>query len=324
MAAFLCPRPWNIFLIATTLSLSNGASKMTKHDLPNECTETGLQSGSYQVLLPHDESFLIDCMVDGTMFINPGDQGLYHYRRQAGLKMTFKLLKAAQYQSLDDVDRDFKNALTAHNVISAADIAVEEEEGGLIVVGDVDDESAESAAGYDDEASGFEEQITEKGKKTVNMTAQYVVYSVIIIMAIAFSVGISLLIYMWCCRQRGHPMDTGNPIDGEAHSGKEDVSTLGTIDERIPFVDIRSPNTIERAKLNAQINAQTVSIRPRNGTEDENEELLRNQRSNVYDDINGADDAEDGDDMIAHYGSTTAAHPIAARNDGYVIGRNSL
>ena len=96
------------------------------------------------------------------------------------------------------------------------------------------------------------------------------------------------------------------------------------LDARIPFVDIRSPNTIERAKLNAQINAQTVSIRPRNSAEDVNEELLRNQRSNVYDDINGADDAEDGDDMIAHYGSTAAAHPVAARNDGYVIGRNSL
>jgi len=301
---------------------------MRKHALSNECKETGLEAGTYEVLLPNDDSFMVDCMVDGTMYINPGEQGVYHYRRQAGLKMTFKLLQAEQYHELEDVDYEFKNVLSAHNVMSALDgDGIVDDEVGLIVVGDIDDsEDGSDEPGYG-EAGDFESEISEKGKKTVNRTAQYVVYSVIIVMAIAFSVGICLLIYWWCCRQQSASMDTLNPIDGgEVDSGKEDrdVSTLGTIDERVPFVDIRSPNTIERAKQNAYINAQTVSIRSRNGADDENEELLRNQRSSVYDDINGADDAEDGDDMIAHYGSTTASHPIAARNDGYVIGRNSL
>ena len=116
-----------------------------------------------------------------------------------------------------------------------------------------------------------------------------------------------------------------NPIDadGEAQDKEDNVSTLGTIDERVPFVDIRSPNTIERAKRNHYVNAQTVSIRP------EHEELLQNQRSNVYDDINGADEDEDGDDMIAHYGSTASSNPIgkehpAVNNSGYVIRNNVL
>merc|ERR1719273_1840346 len=121
-----------------------------------------------------------------------------------------------------------------------------------------------------------------------------------------------------------------NPIDGGGEPRSvddDDVTTLGTIDEKVPFVDIRSPNTIMRAKKAAELNAQTVSIRSgaRGDDEDnEHEELLQNQRSNVYDDINGADDDEDGDDLIAHYGSTSNSNPIGARNDGYVIGHKSL
>lgn len=258
--------------------------------------------------------------------------------------MKFKLLQAHEYHSMEEVDYEAlpkyygsgkfegvpkpdADTVDAISADESGDNAEEEET--IIIVGDIDDaDSTDADSAYEGEA--IDEDLSEKGKKTVNMTAQYIVYSVIIIMAIAFSIGICLLIYWWCCRAPTSPNDTMNPIgDGEEQEKDDNISTLGTIDERVPFVDIRSPNTIERAKRNHYVNAQTVSIRPAHDRDSEHEELLQNQRSNVYDDINGADEDEDGDDMIAHYGSTSSSYPIgkehpAVNNSGYVIRNNVL
>merc|ERR1712154_18208 len=100
--------------------------------------------------------------------------------------------------------------------------------------------------GSDDPLQAIEDQITEKGKKTVNTTAQYIVYAVIIVMAIAFSVGICLLIYWWCCRQP-QQLSTGDNAIYASTLDKE--NTLDVIDEKAAFMDIRSPNAILRAKM---------------------------------------------------------------------------
>merc|ERR1719229_1271915 len=121
---------------------------MTKHALRHECDETGLQSGTYEVILPHDESF----MVDGTMFINPGEQGLYHYRKQAGLQMKFKLIKAQQYHDLEEVQLE--------------DVAFplndDDDSSDVIIVGQLED------AEYDEATISLDEDMSDSDKKTVN------------------------------------------------------------------------------------------------------------------------------------------------------------
>jgi len=53
--------------------------------------------------------------------------------------------------------------------------------------------------------------------------------------------------------------------------------------------------------------------------------LLQRETNNIYDDINGVDDNEDGDDLIAHYaqyGATNSNHGSNSNeNAGYVIGK---
>merc|ERR1719242_510365 len=80
-------------------------------------------------------------------------------------------------------------------------------------------------------------------------------------------------------------------------------------------------------KKSALMNDKIVAIRsgPLSSDEDADERLLQNQSSNVYDDIDGADEDEDGDDMIAHYGSTQCSKQHSGvDNSGYVIRNNVL
>eukprot|EP00483_Globobulimina_turgida_P006702 UN06712 len=55
-----------------------------KHALTNECEYNKLSTGTYRCILPDDHvSLYVDCMVDGTMYINPGQQSVYQHHKQA-------------------------------------------------------------------------------------------------------------------------------------------------------------------------------------------------------------------------------------------------
>lgn len=67
-----------------------------KHAIKNECTVNNLESGTYRCILQKDKvSFIVDCMVDGTMYINPSQQALYHYYK---LVYHFKILLSEHSQ----------------------------------------------------------------------------------------------------------------------------------------------------------------------------------------------------------------------------------
>ena len=69
-------------IILIAIIITNALSAPDKHDMQNECKYNDLASGTYRCILPDDEiSFFVDCMMDGTMYINPGQQALYHYHK---------------------------------------------------------------------------------------------------------------------------------------------------------------------------------------------------------------------------------------------------
>jgi len=301
---------------------SQGSFK--KHALSRECSSNGLESGVYRVSLPHEDStFTVDCLTDGTMYIAPSEQGIYQYRKQTGMKMKFKLLKAARFDSLDEID---ENVLPDLNALYTDDASDE------ITIGDVDDEaallkieekseldlSADSRKGAHYQAEGdyiggpielSADAASSKEKVSVNLTAQYIVYAVIIVMALVFSMGICLLVYWWCCRDKRGERGRGGSKDMKESLLETDgavsiksKSSLGTIDETAPFVDIRSPNTVKRKAKTVYLGMPGMGkVKSGKGGGDG----LQRERSNVYDVIDGADDDEDGDELIAHYGATT-------------------
>merc|ERR1719300_1283079 len=110
--------------------------------------------------------------------------------------MKFKLIKAQQYHDLEEVQLE--------DVVFPLD---DDDASDLIIVGQLED------GDYDEATVSIDEDMSESAKKTVNTTAQYIVYSVIIVMAIAFSIGICLLMYWWCCRRPSAPSSL-NPVDG--------------------------------------------------------------------------------------------------------------
>jgi len=114
-------------------------------------------------------------------------------------------------------------------------------------------------------------------------------------MALIFAFGICLLIYWWFC----HKTESSNPS-----LSKGNHSLMG-IDETTPFVDIRGTTTLRRQYSKRQISDDQDGVY----FEENEDELLQlqTQRNNVYDLINdGIDENEDGDELIAHYGSNQA------------------
>jgi len=262
-----------------------------KHALTNECKFNNLKSGIYRCILTDEEvSFFVDCMVDGTMYINPGQQALYHYHKQAGLEMKFKLMESAEYNTEDDVNYENIEKLSENdgNIMNDQDSTIN-----------------------DDDSTINDEELTATEKHSVNLTAQYIVYGVIIFMALIFSVGICVLIYWWCCH---HKKASDDSIKTNSFNNK-----LLDIDETAPFIDIRSSNTIK--KQNDERIGKSIYFGM-----NENENLLLQRETNaIYDDINSIDDNEDGDDLIAHYGqygATNSNHNSNSNeNAGYVIAK---
>eukprot|EP01084_Bolivina_argentea_P110796 197773_1 len=245
----------------------------SKHALQNECKYNKLDPGRYRCDLVDDKiSFDVDC-IDGTMYINPEQQSLYHYHKQAELQMKFVLILETNHESESDISAQNLpiEYLTKH-------INENENEGDPTLNSD----SLES------------EELTTSQKKSVNLTAEYIVYGVIIVMALIFTLGIGLLIYWWCY----HKFVFSDKI--RVHNN-----------ETQPFIDIRSENTIQR---------QSSGMK-----NDNNINNSQNNNLDVYHDIiNGVNDNEDGDDLIAHYGSTTISNCNINNNNqnhGYVIGQ---
>eukprot|EP00484_Ammonia_sp_Unknown_P002417 CAMPEP_0197075690 /NCGR_PEP_ID=MMETSP1384-20130603/211736_1 /TAXON_ID=29189 /ORGANISM="Ammonia sp." /LENGTH=286 /DNA_ID=CAMNT_0042514539 /DNA_START=106 /DNA_END=966 /DNA_ORIENTATION=- len=255
-----------------------------KHALNNECASYHLNAGSYRCIVD-GQCLYMDCMVDGTMYINAEQQALYHYYKQTQHEMKFELMLSANYKSIEDVDEALIKSFALR---SAADSNID---GEADTDGELNDESLES------------EELTEPEKRTVNLTAQYIVYAVIIVMAIVFTLGVSALIYCWCCRGKC------------AWNKSDDEHRDLLIDETTPFIDIRGSATLQKKSLHHRVGRSVyLQSGTHAGVENEQMDELHRDRHNIYDDIDGADDSEDGDDLIAHYGATNNEN-----SSGYII-----
>eukprot|EP00483_Globobulimina_turgida_P000968 UN00970 len=85
--------------------LTNCAFSVPESALKNECKKNTLSSGTYRFILPDDQTpFYVHCMVDGTMYINPEQQSLYRYHKEAALEMKFESILSADYESESDID----------------------------------------------------------------------------------------------------------------------------------------------------------------------------------------------------------------------------
>jgi len=327
-----------VALLLSIICVNSVIGAPDKHAMKNECKYNNLDSGTYRCILSDDEkSFFVDCMTDGTMYINPSQQSLYHYYKQAGLEMRFKLILSAQYGTIEDVDDDQIESLSLKEG-ETSDISDEDEiyDWNNPLLGGGKKSGSSQSEGIDDSTldddSLEQEELTKAEKSSVNKTAQYIVYGVIIVMALIFSIGICLLIYWWCCHQKilnKHRMNeniiTNNDDDRSGRLLIDDQDNDNdNDDETQPFIDIRGSKTIHRQYLKSQ--GRTIyfgigvdrnnhqNILESSMNNDDDIDIIQRERHNIYDDINGADDDEDGDDLIAHYGSTS-------NNGGYVIAK---
>ena len=235
--------------------------------------------------------------------------------------MKFKLILSAEYKSEQDVDDDQVQSLSLR-AYESDQTALEEAKTDKE---HKSDDEPEQGTDLDDSTldndSLEQQELTETEKATVNKTAQYIVYGVIIIMAFIFTIGICLLIYWWCCHEKMNKRrmneniitnsddDRNGRLIGDAQDQEDD--------ERKPFIDIRGAKTLTRQHLRTQGRTIYFGIGVDRETNDDID-ILQRDRHNVYDDINGADENEDGDDLIAHYGSTDTSNNI---NTGYVIAK---
>eukprot|EP01084_Bolivina_argentea_P302013 521215_1 len=207
-------------------------STPNKVSLQNECTFNNLESGTYKVIIPvSGYSFYVYCLVDGTMFINPGQQALYHFHKASKGDLIFKLKEKAKYYKVSDI-------IDLHD--------------------DYDDDTSDASFEDEDDTTA-EITLSSSEKESVNKTAQYIVYGVIIIMAIIFTFGICLLIYWWCCHHKKPSLmrNTNNDLS-LIEEGEENEQ------ETTPFIDIRSESTINKQKLlnniNEMVNNKTNAI----------------------------------------------------------------
>ena len=215
-----------------------------------------------QCILIQDSNHFI--IITSTFIYTQQIRAYSHIYRQSGLDIKFKLILSANYNSLSDIDQENRPKLRDQKQSS-----IQTDDSIL------DGESLES------------EELSETGKQSVNLTAQYIVYAVIASMALIFAFGICLLIYWWCCHKKYSP---NAPITTKANQ------SLTEIDEATPFIDIRGPNTLKKQNSRKHSDGNELYF--------EDDQLLQTQRNNVYDTINdGIDDNEDGDELIAHYGS---------------------
>ena len=250
--------------------------------------------------------------------------------------MKFKLILSAQYGTIEDVDDDQIESLSLKEG-EPSDISNEDEvyDWSNPLGGGKKSESSRSEGIDDstlDDDSLEQEELTTAEKSSVNKTAQYIVYGVIIVMALIFSIGICLLIYWWCCHQKilnKRRMNENIITNDDDRSGRllidDQDNDNENDDETQPFIDIRGSKTIHRQYLKSQgrtiyfgigvdRNDYNQNILESSMNNDDDIDIIQRERHNIYDDINGADDDEDGDDLIAHYGSTS-------NNGGYVIAK---
>lgn len=240
--------------------------------------------------------------------------------------MDFKLLLSTKYDTIQDVDDLQIASLSLKEEISSNQDDIYDWNNPLKKSQGVDDSNL-------DDDSLEQEELTKAEKSSVNKTAQYIVYGVIIVMALIFSIGICLLIYWWCCHEKilNKRRMNENIISNinDDRSGRlviDDQDNDDNDDETQPFIDIRGSKTIHRQHLKSQGRTIYFGIGvDRNHqnmesslNDDDDIDIIQRERHNIYDDINGADDDEDGDDLIAHYGSTSNSRNI---NGGYIIAK---
>ena len=116
--------------------------------------------------------------------------------------MKFTLILSAEYGSEQDVDDETIESLSLKSYESEPD-TVEDSKTDKEHKGD---NAPEEGTDFDDSTldndSLEQQELTQTEKTTVNKTAQYIVYGVIIVMALIFTIGICLLIYWWCCNEK--------------------------------------------------------------------------------------------------------------------------
>eukprot|EP00483_Globobulimina_turgida_P009080 UN09098 len=130
-------------------------------------------------------------------------------------------------------------------------------------------------------------------------------------MALLFVFGITLLIiYRWChCRNKHKNKTTNNKT---ANNNNDNV------DETQPFLDIRSENTIKKQQHDGIATSIGNTLYFQRTKRSHNS----NTNNDIYHDIiNDVNENEDGDELIAHYGSTAITNDNYKQKHGYVIAK---
>ena len=228
--------------------------------------------------------------------------------RQTGLEMKFVLILPAEYTSESEVDSanlpKLKDLSQTNNAIAdALEHNTDNSDEALDVSDNDESEGNGNGNDYDSEGTVLESQeLTETEKESVNDTAKFIVYGVIIALAAVFAFGICALLYWWGCHRKcGNGMSATQTKD----------SMIGDSDETQPFIDIRSENTLRK---------QTLALEREKSAKNESRFYLEKGNGNgsvsvsvgdVYHDIVNSvneNESESGDDMIRHYGAIDHTH----------------
>ncbi len=194
--------------------------------------------------------------------------------------MKFVLILSAEYSSESDVDT--ANLPKLKDLSTNEDMSEDSDNSEALDVSDTN--------GTEDESDSVLEsqELTETEKKSVNDTAKFIVYGVIIALAAVFAFGICALIYWWACHRKA----------------MTDKDSMIANSETQPFIDIRSENTLRK---------QTLAFEREKSAKNDSRFYLEKGNGNgsgsvgdVYHDIVNSvneNESESGDDMIRHYGA---------------------